>query len=383
MIFRHAGVARLRALVDASDGTAAAAEAGRHLAACRRCRARYAGMRDAARFAEARLGVPPEPPMPFEVARSRTLASMRRSAARPHARGRHLTPIGGALTAALAVATTLLVTVFAPLRSIADGVLAVFTPLTVAPIALSAADVAALRSLPDPRAYGSVRVGRRGPDAAVPTADLASLAVRYPVRVPHAPPWAAPRDVQFRVIGRTVERLTFSAPQAVAYAAAHGIAAARMPPALDGSTLEATIGPVVVETVGERDAARSGAFGLPPIGPIGPRVAIVQLPVPTVVSTGASTAAIEGYLLQSPGITPHLAAQLAALGDLTHTLPIPMPIDRAYVRPALVHGVAAVAFGDASGTYDGDVWQESGMLYAVYGRLSVAEATALAETLLP
>ncbi len=123
------------------------------------------------------------------------------------------------------------------------------------------------------------------------------------------------------VQGRTTGTFTFSAAKAARAASAQGTALPPMPAGLDGSTLVASLGPVVVATYGIHPSSTG------PSSPAGSTAAaarssahlsivvIAQAPAPRVASTGASAHEIESYLLSLPGVPPQLAGEIRAIGD--------------------------------------------------------------------
>jgi hypothetical protein len=107
----------------------------------------------------------------------------------------------------------------------------------------------------------------------------------------------------------------------------------------------------------------------------------VQAPVPSVTSTGATVAQLEDYLLRQPGVSPGLAAEIRAIGDPETTMPIPIPIDRAFGQRVTVHGVAGLGIGDNTGVGGVVVWQRGGTIFAVAGQLRQSDILAIAESM--
>jgi len=103
--------------------------------------------------------------------------------------------------------------------------------------------------------------------------------------------------------------------------------------------------------------------------------------VPTVQSSGVSVRQLEDYLLQQPGISPELAAQIRALGNPSQTLPIPIPVNMANSHPARVQGMPGVVIGDSSGLGSAVVWVKDGVVYAVGGTLTEDQVLQVANSL--
>ncbi len=117
------------------------------------------------------------------------------------------------------------------------------------------------------------------------------------------------------------------------------------------------------------------------IAQAGMPLVVVQMPVPHIASTGVSAQRIVSYMLSAPGIPPRVAAAFGALGDMSTTLPIPVPIDKAFTQPVIVDGVSGVGIGDDTGLGAAVVWQKSGMLYAVFATQPAQTVLAIANSL--
>jgi anti-sigma factor RsiW len=100
-----------------------------------------------------------------------------------------------------------------------------------------------------------------------------------------------------------------------------------------------------------------------------------------VTSTGATVAQIEDYLLRQPGVSPSLAAEIRSIGDPETTMPIPIPIERAFGLRVTVQGVSGLGVGDNTGVGGVVVWQRGGIIYAVAGQLPQRDILAIAESL--
>jgi hypothetical protein len=110
-----------------------------------------------------------------------------------------------------------------------------------------------------------------------------------------------------------------------------------------------------------------------------PTLVIAQTRVPTVDSTGATTAQLEAYLLSQPGVPPEIAAQIKAIQDPSTTLPIPIPKGLATSESVQVNGVTGLLIKAALGA--GVVWQKNGVIYAVGGQVTPDQALAIASSL--
>jgi anti-sigma factor RsiW len=366
-----------------------------HLDACGRCRARLAALGAAASEAETALSptgeLPVDPRGALAVVRARTFGET----GRPRQRGltawvqanrQVAVPLGALAAAALLI---LLVAV-TPLGTLAQNFLAIFEPRQFVAIPVTRGDLEQLRALPELGAYGTMREGTRPSTASVSTPRAAAFLAGMPVRVPTFIPPGVPRIAQYGVMGRTSAAFTFSAARAAAAAAASGKPLPPMPPRLDGSSLIASIGPVVVASYGISSDPRTlrrramhyrRRMDLEDRVAAGPMMVVVAAAVPHVSSTGASVREIESYLLQQPGVPPKLAAEIAAIGDPATTLPIPIPIEREVAQRVIVEGVAGLGILDNTGIGSGVLWQRNGIIYAVAGTLRARDILAVANSL--
>jgi hypothetical protein len=243
-------------------------------------------------------------------------------------------------------------------------------------------------ALPDLTRFGTMtqRVAPRVRDVTGPAAAaaLAGFAVEVPTWLPNGTPSIA----RYAVTSGSDSTFTFSARKSFA-TAPRGRPVASMPRALDGATLELRTRPAVIVSYGEPasgrqisgapshrdardDAAREREF---------PPLIVVQAPVPSLTSTGATVAEIEAYLLQQPGVSPSLAAQIRAIGDPATTVPIPIPIDRAFGQRVRVQGVDGLGIGDDTGVGGIVIWQKNGVIYGVAGQLRQRDILAIAKSM--
>ncbi len=140
--------------------------------------------------------------------------------------------------------------------------------------------------------------------------------------------------------------------------------------ALDGSTLNVTLGPAIfVQYDGP-----SGSVGAPTL-------AIMTMERPIATSTGATTGQLEAFLLSQPGVPHDLAQEVRLLGDLTSTLPVPTP-PGAVETPTVVAGSPAVLLTDSSGVASGVIWEDQkGLVHTVAGLLDKEDVLSVANQL--
>lgn len=363
----HLADGTLRRMID--EPSAVDESARTHLEECPPCNSRLRALSHRATSVAAALGRPAGPPPNLSAAQAAILARSAEPAPPRYRAG---------LWTALAVATAvLLFVVVAPLRTIAQNFLAIFEPRQIVALPLTRADMRSLHGLPNLSSFGIERPGLHPQMLHASDVATAETLARMPLLLPRTlPPNAG--TPHFTIQTPTSETFTFSAAKARAAAAAQGRPLPPMPARLNGSTLFVSVGPIVVAVYGNtpRHVGRRHMRGesLPPL-------VIAQGPVPRISSTGASAREIENYLLSMPGISPQLAAEIRAIGDPATTLPIPIPVDRAYASHVTVQGLDGLAVGDETGLGAGVVWRRGTAIYAVAGTLPMREIMSVAESL--
>jgi hypothetical protein len=264
-----------------------------------------------------------------------------------------------------------------PLTAATADPLSVFQPTHVRAISVTPADAKALHSFPPLEAFGTVR-GTRSPGLdELASASEAAQDAGYALRLPADVPASLGKDAHYQVTQRVRTSFTFDQAKATAWAREHKVALHPLPAGLDGATYTATLRPVTLVTYGtpprthrSEHGARRGTF-----------LAIVQAPVPTVTSSGASLQTLADWFAAQPGVPPHLVAQIKAIGDPTQTLPIPIQFDKQTASKITVDGVEGLAIGDETGIGSAIVWTKAGRLYAVGGTLPQSTVLALANSL--
>jgi hypothetical protein len=308
-------------------------------------------------------------------------------------------PSGRVLFVAGFAALLIVVTAVAPVRSLALGFVEIFEPRNIAFVPMTAADFEQMHAVPDFSALGEVHEITQSQHTQAPDARSASAIAGYRLRLPQVVEGASAS--QFEIFRPGIEQLTFSSAKARDWAAGHAVALQPMPAGMDGSVIRVAFGPIV-----------TAAYGVPfarlPMAPpranenlhrvryrievqrsthsiawwgSGRPTVVVQMPVPRVGSSGVSVQTIEAYLLSQPGIPPRLAAAFAGLRDPSTTLPIPIPIDRAYSQPIFVDGVWGIGMGDETGLGAVVVWSRGGFIYGVAGSGTAREILAIANSL--
>jgi anti-sigma factor RsiW len=357
-----------------------------HLASCPSCTARVSAMKTDAAFAAAALGAHHDgdeyPMTNREIGRA--WSHVRERVGNPSRRFAYVRW----LAAAAAAAAIVCVFALTPVGTVAQSFLTIFEPQQFVAVPVSRTD---LGSLPDLQRFGTVVVRSRPQMREVSGVPQAAALSKLRVEVPHWLPASVPHAVRYAVSSGSNTAFTFSAAKAWANTPQQSRGASAMPRSLDGAVLEVTTHPAVIIAFGTQlPPARSGPTTQTPRqreseheGPMShlPPLVIVQAPVPNVRSTGATVAQIEDYLLRQPGVSPTLAAEIRAIGDPETTMPIPIPIDRAFGQRVTVQGAEGLGIGDNTGVGGVVVWQRGGIIFAVAGQLPQRDILAIAESL--
>lgn len=378
----------LRRLLD--EPSSVSADARAHYQDCEPCRKAAAEMAADARAVGAALGRIDSTPVDVNASfaqlarRIETSApmspSIRQRLADLRWRSRRFAaPIAFAAAAAAAIALL----AFTPVGTLAQSFLTIFEPRQFVAIPITRAEMA---YLPDLESFGTIAASRQMEHRSVATSMQAAALTGIAVRMPTFVPPNVPRRVYFDVGSRAEASFKFSSAKARTFAARSHRPVPAMPPGLDGSTLTLQVGPMVVISYGDSPAARREAIRqshevrdhsemrLPPL-------VIVQSVAPHVASTGATALQIEAYILQMPGVSPQLADEIRAIGDPSTTMPIPVPIDKAFSQNVFVDGVTGLAIGDDTGVGGMIVWQKKGIVYGVGGALPQRALMEVAQSL--
>jgi hypothetical protein len=350
------------------DPDAITAPEREHFAGCAECRAREEALTKDAQAAASLLAVPA---MSFDAD-----AAFQRLGSAPAERPRFglrfpiLKPSSQRIGLLLA-ATLVLGAVVTASVNVSD----IFAPKTVTPVPVTMAD---LQSLPDLSSYGTITWSVPPQPALVPDAATAASIAGFPAPSVGTLPAEISKTVTYGAMKQATGVFTFSAAKAAAAAAAKGKALPPMPAGMDGSSLTLTMGPAIVVIYGNLNdkstttGAGTGQLNLP-------QLVIAESRTPVVTSTGVSVSDLESYLLAQPGISPQLAADIRAIGDPAHTLPIPVPVEYATSSTVTVNGVQGVALGDNTGLGAAVIWI-NGDVYFVGGSLKKDQILSIANT---
>jgi len=360
----HLSEGALRRMFD--DPNAVTGTEREHFASCGECQDRYA--KTSAEATEAtRLLAVPAATFDADAAYKRVseapsrqprfgfrLPILRQSARRP--------------IAVLAFAVTLAV-----IATASANVAQIFAPTQVKPVPVTVAD---LQSLPDLGAYGTFAWSKEPqPQIGVTEADAEQVA-GFSAPKAGTVPSTVSTNITYVVVPQAVATFTFSAAKAEAAAAAQGKTLPPMPAGMDGSTLTLTVGPALIEVFGDLKQGSASDISQLEL----PQLIVAESKAPVVTSTGVSATELEDYLLKQPGITPQLAADIKAIGDPTHTLPIPVPVGYATSSDVTVQGVQGVALGDNTGAGAAVVWIKDNVFF-VGGSLKQSEILTIANQL--
>ncbi|GAC1363020.1 MAG: hypothetical protein NVSMB32_04110 [Actinomycetota bacterium] len=287
----------------------------------------------------------------------------------------------------------------------AGSLIKIFEPETFVAVPI---DITSLATLPDLAGFGTTHILQT--PSVTTTASLAEAAAASGLHLLDTGklPAAIKGQPRFFVAGPGSASFTFDAAAASGTAAKLGRQLPSLPPGLDGAVLTLSGGPIVVETVGSQSglglfpsaapepataepsapgdsSAGEGAkdHGLGLLSTLGgiPQLVVVQMKAPVLYSDKLTVAQYEDALLGMPGVPPSLAAQVRALGDLSSTLPIPIPRSLASSHAADINGAAGLVIGDTTGIASGVIWRSHGQVYAVLGSLTDSQVVAIARAM--
>jgi len=140
-------------------------------------------------------------------------------------------------------------------------------------------------------------------------------------------------------------------------------------PSVGGSRVDLQLGPAVLVEYGS-----AGGGNLPTL-------AVLTTPRPTALSSGASTSQIESFLLARPGLPEPLVEEIKLLGDLSTTLPVPVP-PGASARSVTIDGAPGVLVADQTNAAAGVVWEDQrGIVHLVAGLVDTRDLLEVADQL--
>jgi hypothetical protein len=361
----HLDSGELRRILDEPEDCSA--QVRLHAQTCEQCRARASLIAADAEHAARTLGgrTTADPSRAYLRIRDRL-------APEPSSAGWHRALAAGALAAAFIAAL-----LFTPLGGLARSFLTVFEPRQFEPIEVSRTDLRNLHLLPQADDVGTQRTVLKPKRQVAQSLAVAQQRTGFAVLRPTVLPPGFGSIHSYRTISPGELTFTFSAAKARAFERRSGKALPPMPPSLDGTSVRLRTGYVFnahYESVSaaqsnRRREQRTDFFEL------------VEAQIPRVTSTGASLDTLEHYLLSMPNVSPQLAAQIRALGDIQNTVPVPVIIDKQTARRISVGASRGLAIGDNTGLGAGVMWEKNGMIYVVAGPLSMDKVMAIANGL--
>ena len=348
-----------------------------HLLGCAPCRGTLDELRHNAQSAVRALELEDELP---DLERARA-AFARRAAPSTHSapiddRTKRAPATSRWVPAAAAAAILMLLFSYAPFRVYAQSLLTIFEPRQIAPISLTTAEFKQMHDVPQLDEVGTVHVDRQAKERRFTSLAAAQRDAGIAVLHPAYLPAALAQTSSYEVIPSSTVHFTFDARKAKASAARKHMTIPVPPPGVDGATLSATTGPLVVQfygTTGEHPR-KSGTFPHD-------AVVVMQAPVPAVRSTSGDVRQIESYLLSLPNVPDAFKAQIRAIQDPASTLPVPVAVDKNSAREVNVNGARGLLIGDNTGVGSLVSWFSNGRFYSVAGGFSADEMTKVAESM--
>lgn len=362
----HLTSGELRAMLDEPETFST--EQREHAKACEACRAQAAALGEHAQFADRLLGgeSSADTASAYEIVRAR--------AAAPSRLMRFYRP-AGALAAA---AVLLLVLILTPLGGFARSFLTIFEPKQFQPIEITRADMRSLHLLPQADDVGTQRVVRKPVKRYYDSLEAAQAHTGFALLKPSALPSGFGVVHSYFAYSPGEMTFTFSAAKARAFERRSHKALPPMPQSLDGTTVRLQTG---LAFNAHYEASPANPHAAPKRASDTRYFELVEAQAPRVTSTGASLDVLEKYLLSLPNVTPDLARQIRALGDIQNTVPVPVVIDKQTARRVTVGGAQGLAIGDNTGLGAGVMWQKNGVVYVVAGPLRMDEIMAVANGL--
>jgi len=277
-----------------------------------------------------------------------------------------------------AAATVALVATLLTVSGLAETLLTIFEPKQLVAVPITVTDLSGAASF---GAYGTLTWTEQPKPYDVPDIRTAAHDSGMTVLVPGNLP-AGVGAPHYGVMNKTTATFTFSADRTRQSAAAQQRTPPPMPANIDGSKLFITGGPAVVAYYAD-NTNPTGATGVSGASPFAgmPKLIVAQGKPPVVQSNGVTVEQLQSYLLEQPGISPQLAAQIRAIKDPSSTLPVPIPVDMATSKKVTVQGVEGIFVGDSTGLGSAVIWQKDGIVYGVAGTLTEQQVLAVANSL--
>lgn len=361
---KHLDEGELRRMLD--EPGAFDDEMRRHAAVCDVCRARGAAIEADARLAARLLtGAPAVDP-------ARAYARVQERLTERAERPAWYRP----LAACAAAAAFVLALIFTPLGGYARSFLTIFEPQQFEAVQVSRAELQDLHLLPQADDVGTQRVVRKPVRTKYGSIASAQQRSAFALLKPTVLPQHFGTVHDYSLMSPGEMTFTFSAKKARAFVQRSGKSLPPMPAGLDGAMIRLQTGNIFTAhyEAGAQTPKNTRR------GPI-PSFELIEAQRPRVTSSGTSLDTLEQYLLAMPNVSPQLAQQIRALGDIRNTLPVPVAIDKQSAQSVTVHGVKGLAIGDNTGLGAGVMWEKNGIVYIVTGPLSMNEVMAVANGL--
>jgi hypothetical protein len=246
----------------------------------------------------------------------------------------------------------------------AKNIFTIFQPKQFVPLSVTTAE---LRALPNLAKFGTLTTPGNVNSSQFSDRSAAAAAAGMRILAPTYVPSGVPRKTTYSVMPAETSSFKLDEKKATAEMRREHKRVVPMPSSLNGGVLRLTTGAAVLTIYGQAQAI--------------PSLVIGQTPAPGVTSSGASITAIENYVLRLPGVTKQLAGEIRAIGNPGTSLPIPVPIDRAFSQRVTVNGAPGVLVGDNTGVASLVIWQKAGTVYGVGGALTQDQALRIANSL--
>jgi hypothetical protein len=288
-------------------------------------------------------------------------------------------PIAAVLLFALSMLTS-------PMQSLASQFLTIFRVQDFQPITIST-NAQGMYGVPDLTMFGDMSPSAHPDFHPEVVADLAtaSAAVGFPLKTPaQLPAGLASQPSRIAVTPAQTVTFTFRSAKARAYLDSIDQQSFSLPEKFDGASIQVTVPATAMMTFARTGTALPNSM---PQGEAAQRqameammdsVTMVEARAPSVQADGVSFQELRDFLLSLPGLPAETAAQIRAIGDLSSTLPVPVPTG-ASARKIQVNGSPGLIMAEQRNRLAGGIlWQNGGIIYAVGGALNESDLMNIA-----
>ena len=376
----------LRAFVDGELEEGRRREVERHVAGCGECRQALEEIEESSswvRTALGRLDAGAAPDVNRALSRFRQqLAISKEKPSIWHRLGsvfvrQHYRLVAAAVAVVFALSIAF---AYPPVRSTADGLLAVFRVQKFEAVRV---EPKAMPRVPMPTKLGEFAIVQEPDIKTVASIDEARKRVDFTLRVPGNLPSPLLPNPIVMVSGSGEAAFTIDLEKVKAYLTSIGVANVDLPSTLDGATVKVKLTPYVGLIYGDGTLAQLSARDVESAASTQSTskmlfVAEGRSPVIEAPSD-ADFEKLRNQLLQIPGLPPEFVAQLRSIQDWRQTLPI--PVVEGMSKEITVDGTPGLLLISQEQGMVVAVWQKNDVLYAVGGNVAESQVLEVANSL--